>query len=136
MRDDDGDYKKTYQEYWKALVETDGKLDLDKVMRELHDYHFMIEQVPKVYGHVSGGMISKPNTYAFEVINQHDDKRQEDIDWAVKEAVKETIERTLDEAAAHCEEVFRMRGQPKEHGDAMGRGVRDLGPELLKKAQA
>lgn len=130
------DYKETYEKFWKGLVETDGKLDLDKVMRELHDYSFMMDEVPKVYDHVSGGVISKPNTHAFEVINRHDDKRKEDIDWAVKEAVKETIESTLDAAAAHCEDVFRLRGHPKAHGDAMGRGVRDLGPELLKKAEA
>lgn len=84
MKDHD-DYKRTYQEYWKALVETDGKLNLDKVMRELHDYKFILDQVPKVYGHVSGGMISKPNTYASEVIAQHDVKREEDIEEALAE---------------------------------------------------
>jgi hypothetical protein len=80
---DTDDYKETYRKFWKALVETDGKLDLDKVMRELHDYSFLLDQVPKVYDHVSG--ISKPNTHAFEVINRHDIKRQEDIDEALKE---------------------------------------------------
>lgn len=79
------DYQETYQDYWKGLVETDGKLDPDKVMRELHDYKFMLDQVPKVYCHVSGGMISKPNTYAFEVINKHDEQREKDIEEAIKE---------------------------------------------------
>lgn len=84
MKGDD-DYKQTYEEYWKPLVETDGKLDPDKVMRELHDYKFILDQVPKVYCHVSGGRISKPNTYASEVIAQHDDQRQEDIEEALEE---------------------------------------------------
>lgn len=79
----DGDYKETYEKFWKKLVETDGKLDPDKVMRELHDYSFMIDQVPKVYGHVSGNKISKPNTHAFEVINAHDDQRKKDIEEAL-----------------------------------------------------
>lgn len=78
-------YKQTYETFWKGLVETDGKLDPDKVMRELHDYSFLIDQVPKVYYHVTGGMIAKPNTHASEVINQHDIKRQEDIDEAFQD---------------------------------------------------
>jgi len=114
--DDPEDYKKTYREFWKPLVETDGKLDQDKVMRELHDYHFLIDQVPKVYGHVSGNKISKPNTYAFEVINAHDDQRQEDIDFAVQEAVKEALEKAADEV----QDVFRLRGHSQKDIEQIG----------------
>lgn len=83
---DEKTYQQVYEEYWKDLVETDGQLDKDKVMRELADYYFMLEQVPKVYMHVSGGRISKPNTYAFEVIQQHDERREEDIQEAVDDS--------------------------------------------------
>ena len=85
----DRDYKADYEEFWKDLVEVDGKIDKDKVMRELSDYRFMLEQVPKVYDHVSGGRISKPNTYAFEVIGQHDTQRQEDINEAISEYLED-----------------------------------------------
>ncbi len=64
------DYKKVYEDYWKDLVEKGGVLDKDAVMRELSDYEFMLDQVPIVYCEVTGNRISKPNTYAFEVINQ------------------------------------------------------------------
>lgn len=82
---EDLDYKRVYEEYWKDLVETDGQLDKDKVMRELSDYRFMLEQVPKVYCHVSGNRISKPNTYAFEVIQEHDRQREEDVNEAIED---------------------------------------------------
>lgn len=64
------DYKKVYENFWKDLVEENGVLDKDKVMRELSDYEFMLDQVPKVYCEVTGSRISKPNTYAYEVIGQ------------------------------------------------------------------
>ena len=83
-------YQQVYEEYWKDLVETDGQLDKDKVMRELSDYKFMLEQVPLVYMHVSGGRISKPNTYAFEVNQQADE-------WCDR-FIEEALE---DEAASH-----------------------------------
>lgn len=79
------DYKDTYQKFWKALVETDGQLDPDKVMRELHDYKTVLDEVPKVYDHVTGGRISKPNTRAEHVIGAHDDRREEDIKQALQD---------------------------------------------------
>ncbi len=125
---DPEDYKKTYQDFWKPLVETDGKLDPDKVMRELHDYHFMIGEVPKVYGHVSGNKISKPNTYAFEVINAHDDQCREDTEFAVNEAVKEALEKAADEV----QHVFRSRGHCAEDIEQIGRLIMESSKEQAK----
>ena len=70
IKEKEKDYKEDYAEFWKDIVEKNGKLNKDFVMRELHDFHFMLGQVPKVYEEVSGGHISKPNTYAFEVIGE------------------------------------------------------------------
>lgn len=64
------DYKQVYDEFWKDIVEKDGVLDADQVKRELSDYSFMLEEVPKVYCEVTRWKISKPNTYAFEVIDE------------------------------------------------------------------
>lgn len=103
------DYMKTYRDFWADLVETDGKLDLDKVARELSDYSFLMHEVPKVYDHVSGGMISKPNTHAFEVKAAHDQRRQEECDEAVKEATEElTAER--DAALLQVNDLRRLMG--------------------------
>jgi len=67
-------YKEIYDKYWKENVEDEnGNLDKDKVMRELADYWFVLGEVPKVYCHVTGNRISKPNTYASEVISEADE---------------------------------------------------------------
>lgn len=66
------DYETTYDEFWRDLVETDGSLDLDKVKRELHDYARVLDNVPKVYCHITHGRISKANTPADAVISEAD----------------------------------------------------------------
>lgn len=80
-----GDYEKTYNDFWKDLVEDDnGSLNRDKVMRELADYHNVMQQVSLVYDDITGGRISKPNTMAFEVIGV----AQERIDEIVNEEIR------------------------------------------------
>lgn len=70
---DAGNYKQTYETFWKELVENpDGSLNRDRVMRELHDYHFVMGQASLVYDHVAD--VSKPNTMAFEVIREADER--------------------------------------------------------------
>ena len=85
------DYKEDYADFWKDIVETNGVLDLDKVQRELSDFHFLMEEALKVYMEVSGGMISKTNTYAFEVLNLFEEKFDD------KEITKEDVESILKE---------------------------------------
>lgn len=63
-----------------------------EVLDELHDYRFVLSQVPKVYSHVSGGRISKPNTYAHEVIGEHDQRRNDDIEEALKDEIAYAID--------------------------------------------
>ena len=87
----DKDYKENYADFWKDIVETNGVLDLDKVQRELSDFHFLMEEALKVYMEVSGGMISKTNTYAFEVLNLFEEKFED------KEITKDHIESILEE---------------------------------------
>jgi hypothetical protein len=69
---DEKDYEQTYREFWAPILDAPGVDREDRIKRELHDYSFLMDEVPLVYDHVSGGRISKPNTMAFEVINQHD----------------------------------------------------------------
>ena len=56
------DYEQNYEEFWKEIVEKDGNLDLDQIKRELFDFHRLIQNVPKVYDHVTGGAVTKPLT--------------------------------------------------------------------------
>lgn len=64
-------------EEWKKIVYTDGKLDEEKVKKELMDYGFILEQVPKVYSAVTGGMLSKPNYFADVVIAEYESQFNE-----------------------------------------------------------
>lgn len=119
----DADYAKDYEEFWKELLEVDGKLDKDKVMRELHDYRFLMEQASLVYCHVSGGMISKTNTYAFEVNGQNDRVTQEYIE----EAVAEERERCAEIAESH--DVMR-KGTEDSYFKGWARGGREIAQEI------
>lgn len=70
----ESDVQQTYDEFWRDIVERpDGSLDVDQVKRELHDYRQLLREVPKVYMHVTGGKISKPNTRSEVVIAQAQD---------------------------------------------------------------
>lgn len=60
-------------ELWLPIVAPNGQWDLDQVKRELHDYSMLLGEVPLVYDHVTNGRVSKPNTLASAVIDQHDD---------------------------------------------------------------
>jgi hypothetical protein len=70
---DEKDYEQTYREFWAPILDAPDVDREDQIRRELHDYSFLMDEVPLVYDHVSGNRISKPNTMAFEVINQHDE---------------------------------------------------------------
>lgn len=77
------DYAKDYDEFWKEIVENpDGTLSKDKVMRELADYRFLMEQAAKVYCHVTRGRVSKTNTFSTPIIQTHDELCSEDEEEA------------------------------------------------------
>lgn len=83
------DYEKTYEEFWKGIVENpDGSLDVDQVKRELHDFDMMMREVPKVYCHVTGGLLSKPLTNADAII--------EEADAVISRLVQEGVEDELE----------------------------------------
>lgn len=85
------DYEQVFDEFWREIVcNEDGTLNVDQVKRELHDFHTLIENVPKVYDHVSGGRISKPNTLAFEVISCF----EEHVDRCVEERLADEADAT------------------------------------------
>lgn len=74
------DYEKTYEDFWKKICQPNGELDMDAVKRELHDYHTLLENVPKVYDHVTGGRVSKPNTDPAVVMSEADQHYSEFYD--------------------------------------------------------
>jgi len=122
--------QKTYDEHWKSSVEKFGELDKDSVMRELSDYHFLLEMVPLVYDHVTNGRISKPNTHASAVKSQHDDCVQDAIEEAEKDLRKDLLEAIKTEL-----EVYRDKSLVNGQGgaiDAMNDIVRRSVNESIK----
>lgn len=80
-----------YQEFWAGLVEVDGVVDVEQVKKELYDFYVLMCEVPKVYMHVSGSRVSKPNTMAFEVISLSDEHCTQVVEEETKE-LREHIE--------------------------------------------
>lgn len=68
------DYMKAYREFWAPIIETNGKLDLDKVARELSDYRVAMTEVGKAYCELTGGALSKLNSAAAYVIEYTDQR--------------------------------------------------------------
>jgi flagellar biosynthesis component FlhA len=61
------DYEQTYEEFWKDIVEKDGKVDMEQVKKELADYRMLLKEVPAVYDELAG--FSKPHTRAQVIID-------------------------------------------------------------------
>lgn len=86
----DQDYTETYNDFWREIVENpDGTLNLDQIMRELHDYSVVMREVSLAYDAVTGGRLSKPNTAYGHVVDAVDERIQAVADEARKEAAEE-----------------------------------------------
>jgi hypothetical protein len=81
------DYEKSYDEFWKSIVEhPDGTLNRDQIMRELHDYRRVMDEVSLAYDDVTGGRYSKPNTQAGWISSAVEERTQEAIAEALRDA--------------------------------------------------
>jgi|SRR5665213_224233 len=75
-------------DFWKDIVVKDGELDVAQVKLELEDYHQILENVPKVYDMVTGGLLSKPNYEAEVVIAAFNDYVEREREQAFEEGRK------------------------------------------------
>jgi hypothetical protein len=66
------DYEITYEDFWKDIVEKDGKVDMDQIKRELSDYHYLLQEVPYVYDSLAG--LSKPHTPGHVIVARVEDR--------------------------------------------------------------
>lgn len=84
----------------------DGAGTADQVEKEWHDYMMVVGECTKVYEHFSG--LTKPNTAAEHVIAYGDERQNDRIDEAVKEA-EEMLQNALAAAesrAARADELL------------------------------
>lgn len=75
--------------FWRDSVYPEG-MTAEQVKAELDDFHFLMEQVPKVYMAVSGGLLSKPNYHAATVISAFEDYLTDRVNEEVAEALAGT----------------------------------------------
>jgi len=87
----DNEVQKDYEEYWKDIIEKDGVVDMEQVKKELSDFRYIIEQLPKVYMHITNGILSKHMYSAETIIRLHDDIRTEEIENACKETAQDFV---------------------------------------------
>lgn len=59
MRKFKTDLKKESDAFWKDIIYKDGKLDEKQVLLELADHYFLIHEIPMIYCHATGGLLSK-----------------------------------------------------------------------------
>ena len=65
--------EKEAKEFWKDIIYKDGKLDEEQVMKELTDYYFALQEVPKVYDAITNGKLSKISYFAQTIISEYED---------------------------------------------------------------
>ena len=63
-----------WHDFWEPLVTNHhGIINKHQLKKELYDFFIMLDEVPKVYMEVTNGHISKPNTKAYEVIQEYEE---------------------------------------------------------------
>jgi hypothetical protein len=98
---------KEIEEFWKPLIYTKGKLSERKVMNELYDYYFILQEVPKVYCDITGGLLSKPNYSAETILGEFNERflDKETTNEDVAEMIKTA--KTLKELKEDLEDYFK-----------------------------
>lgn len=80
-----------WESFWKPIVSNeDGTINIEQVKKELADFSFVMEQVPKVYCHITGDMMSKVMYRADDVIRMADDHFNEQLKEALKDELEES----------------------------------------------
>jgi hypothetical protein len=75
-----------WDNFWKEiLILPDGSIDVEQLKKELCDFSVLINNIPKIFDAITGGMVSKPMTDPDVVISLHDDY----VDRMVEQAVED-----------------------------------------------
>lgn len=55
-------------EFWDGVFDKDYPFNKENAYKELADYYFFLQQIPKIYYEITGGTLSKTNYFASSVI--------------------------------------------------------------------
>jgi hypothetical protein len=100
------DYEKTYEKYWKDIVEEDGQINMDQIKRELADYRVLLQEVPRVYDELAG--FSKPHTRS-QVIIDAVNERMIDKEMAFDDLTARSENGVVTFTVAELKEYFDIR---------------------------
>ena len=79
-----------WDEFWKGIIcNEDGTINMQELKNNLYDFSFVLEQVPKVYCHITGNTLSKVMYKAETVISVADDYFNKELEEAVKTELDE-----------------------------------------------
>jgi len=85
------DYKSEYKEFWQNIVENkDGTLNKEQVMKELSDFSFILEQLPRIYMAVTGDKLSKTMYYANTIITCFEEHLNDVVEQAIEDYKEES----------------------------------------------
>ncbi len=85
----DKEIEENFQKFWAdIIILPDGSVNLEQVKRELFDYSMVMREASKVYEELTGGRISKTNTFASEVLSIVNERTEE----MIREAIIEELE--------------------------------------------
>lgn len=89
----DNQVQERYDKFWKNIVcNPDGTINIEQVKKELSDFYFVMNEVPKVYMHITNGLLSKCNYHAHVVTSESDDCYQKGFYEDIKEVIENMIE--------------------------------------------
>jgi len=87
-------YEKTWFDFWREFCTLeDGTINLDQIQKELHDYKFLIDNVPIVYSHICG--LGYPNYPAQTIINEADSKYEKYFITVHKKDILDNIDEEM-----------------------------------------
>lgn len=85
-------------EFWKDIIcHEDGSINIEQLKLELCDSYLLINEVPKVYDEVTGGLLSKPYYYADTIVSIFNER------YGNKAAGVDCLPDDWDDITADCE---------------------------------
>lgn len=78
MSDKNIDYRKIWNNFWKPIVCLEsGEIDIEQIKKELCDFYIAIQEVPRVYCHITNDTLSKINYPSSVVISKFEETQEE-----------------------------------------------------------
>lgn len=122
--------QQVWDDFWAEIcLDENGNVDMEQVKKELADFRFIIQEVPKVYSHVTGGELSKPMYYAKGVVEKADEHYKEEMKFFKEEEME--LER--EEIVERIESVMQTEGTDMNRVSIPKREWEEIKNEILNQ---